>query len=177
MFPSGPRYPVSLRSFRDNVASQRKFRMWSLDYFTRGWAVYYFDPDMPLEFSTILLSADIQSSPEAVTWEVDGLPFATVGPPYTAAWKLQPGQHRISIRIPSGKANATSVRIRVDCNMSASAVGIILERYRSNGKNCYFADYDTSFIQKVTSKSLLSQFVKTAWQLRGPLVSDFCKKA
>ncbi len=83
-------------------------------------AVYYFDPDVPPGFSAILFSANIEPAPAVVTWEVDGLPFATVGPPYMATWSLQPGEHRIRIRIPSSGSTTGPITISVNSTYASA---------------------------------------------------------
>ena len=76
-------------------------------------ARYLLDPEVPGQFATISLTADIDPEPESVTWVVDGIPFLTVTHPYTANWRLIPGQHRISLRLPASGIESETIVVEV----------------------------------------------------------------
>ncbi|MGB3975936.1 MAG: transglycosylase domain-containing protein [bacterium] len=63
-------------------------------------SVYTFDPDMPLEYSTIQFTAISDQNLSSLTWEVDGIPFATTDYPWSTYWQLKPGTHRIRAIAP-----------------------------------------------------------------------------
>ena len=59
------------------------------------------DPDTPSRLATLPLHARIDPAPPQAVWTVDGIPFATVSPPFTARWPLTPGAHTVRLWIPS----------------------------------------------------------------------------
>ena len=63
-------------------------------------SVYTFDPDMPLEYSTIQFAAISDLNLPSLTWEVDGIPFVTTDYPWSTFWQLKPGTHRIRAIAP-----------------------------------------------------------------------------
>ncbi|MBN1879050.1 transglycosylase domain-containing protein [bacterium] len=84
-------------------------------------AIYIIDPDVPHSNSTLLLSADIEPAVPAVTWDVDGVAYATVEPPYSTEWQLIPGHHRVRLRIPSVGSISETVSIEVRGNVSSDS--------------------------------------------------------
>ncbi|MCD4654231.1 transglycosylase domain-containing protein [bacterium] len=61
-------------------------------------ALYYFDPEVPDSFSTILLTVDISDETATrVTWEIDGTPLHTVNAPFISRWKMTSGIHQIRV--------------------------------------------------------------------------------
>lgn len=59
------------------------------------------DPDTPPRLATLALRARIEPAPPQAVWSVDGTPFATVDPPFTARWPLAPGDHTVQLWIPA----------------------------------------------------------------------------
>ncbi len=58
-------------------------------------AVYYIDPEIPREFSSLLLAVDTNITDGEITWEVNGTPYVSTTAPFTARWPLRPGTYRI----------------------------------------------------------------------------------
>lgn len=73
-----------------------------------------FDPEVPREQATLALLAAVDPSVEEVVWYVDGRPFATVGPPFSARWPLEVGPHVFEARIPYSPRATSRVRVIVD---------------------------------------------------------------
>ncbi len=59
------------------------------------------DPDTPRSLATLALQARIEPAPPEAVWSVDGIPFATVDPPFTARWPLAPGEHTVQLWVPA----------------------------------------------------------------------------
>lgn len=57
---------------------------------------YLFDPDSPADSAALRLSARVDPPGEELVWEVDGVPVAKVGYPYTIRQLLPPGRHTIA---------------------------------------------------------------------------------
>jgi penicillin-binding protein 1C len=72
------------------------------------------DPETPAELNTVALRAVVDPPVNEVVWYVDGLPFATATYPYTARWRLQPGEHTFQVRLGSGKSVSRAVQVTVD---------------------------------------------------------------
>ncbi|MBV8200283.1 MAG: transglycosylase domain-containing protein [Acidobacteria bacterium] len=72
------------------------------------------DPETPAELNTVALRAVVDPPAGEVVWYVDGLPFATAAYPYTARWRLQPGEHTFQVRLGSGKSVSRAVQVTVD---------------------------------------------------------------
>jgi membrane carboxypeptidase/penicillin-binding protein PbpC len=65
----------------------------------------------PAGADSIPLRAACDRPVREVTWFVDGLELATVGPPYEARWPLSRGPHRIVAAVPGGAAHSVEVRV------------------------------------------------------------------
>ncbi len=72
------------------------------------------DPEVPAEHSTVALSVIVEPAVEEVVWVVDGLPYRTVGHPYSLRWPLSPGEHTFQVRLPFGDAHSQTVKVRVE---------------------------------------------------------------
>jgi penicillin-binding protein 1C len=57
---------------------------------------YLFDPDSPADSAALRLSARVDPPGEELVWEVDGVPVAKVGYPYSIRQLLPPGRHTIA---------------------------------------------------------------------------------
>jgi penicillin-binding protein 1C len=72
------------------------------------------DPETPADAATLALRAVVDPPTAQVVWYVDGQPYEVVDYPYTARWKLAPGEHSFQARVPEAAASSASVRVRVD---------------------------------------------------------------
>jgi penicillin-binding protein 1C len=72
------------------------------------------DPETPADLNSVALAAVADPPANEVVWYVDGLPFATAPYPYTARWRLRPGEHTFQVRRGSGGGVSRPVRIVVD---------------------------------------------------------------
>ncbi len=77
-------------------------------------ARYLFDPDTPLEYSTVRLSAWVTPATEDIVWLVDGRPAATVGWPHEARVSLAPGSHVIRAAFAHLAGQSAPVTVQVD---------------------------------------------------------------
>ena len=57
--------------------------------------VYALDPILRREFQAVQLAAVAPPDVERVVWYVDEQAWASVAPPFRAAWQIAPGTHRI----------------------------------------------------------------------------------
>lgn len=71
------------------------------------------DPETPAGNATLSLAAVVDPPGEEVVFYVDGVPFATVAPPYKTRWPLAPGEHIFEARVPRARATAPRVRVLV----------------------------------------------------------------
>jgi penicillin-binding protein 1C len=60
---------------------------------------YLFDPDTPADSSALRFSANVDPPGEELVWEVDGVPVARTGYPYSIRHALDPGHHTITARL------------------------------------------------------------------------------
>ncbi|HYL06250.1 MAG TPA: transglycosylase domain-containing protein [Thermoanaerobaculia bacterium] len=72
------------------------------------------DPETPAELNTVALRVVVDPPVNEVVWYVDGLPFATAAYPYSARWRLQPGEHTFQVRLGAGKSASRPVQVTVD---------------------------------------------------------------
>ena len=72
------------------------------------------DPETPAELNTVALRVVVDPPVNEVVWYVDGLPFATAAYPYTARWRLQPGEHTFQVRLGAGNSASRPVQVTVD---------------------------------------------------------------
>jgi len=72
------------------------------------------DPETPAALNTVALRAVVDPPVNEVVWYVDGLPVATAVYPYTARWRLQPGEHTFQVRLGSGAGASRSVQVTVE---------------------------------------------------------------
>jgi penicillin-binding protein 1C len=72
------------------------------------------NPDAPPIASRIALKAHVEPRVPQIVWYVDGEPFATADPDVPVFWPMQPGIHRIQIRLPLREGASRPVRIVVE---------------------------------------------------------------
>jgi penicillin-binding protein 1C len=72
------------------------------------------DPETPADLNTVALRAVVDPPVNEVVWYVDGLPVATAAYPYTARWRLQPGEHAFQVRLGSGASASRRVQVTVE---------------------------------------------------------------
>jgi penicillin-binding protein 1C len=72
------------------------------------------DPETPADLNTVALRAVVDPPVNEVVWYVDGLPVATAAYPYTARWRLQPGEHTFQVRLGSGASASRRVLVTVE---------------------------------------------------------------
>jgi penicillin-binding protein 1C len=72
------------------------------------------DPETPADLNSVALAAVVDPPGSEVVWYVDGLPFATAPYPYTARWRLRPGEHVFQVRLGSSGGVSRPVHITVD---------------------------------------------------------------
>lgn len=72
------------------------------------------DPETPAALNTVALRAVVDPPVNEVVWYVDGLPVATAAYPYTARWRLQPGEHTFQVRLGSGASASRRVQVTVE---------------------------------------------------------------
>ena len=71
------------------------------------------DPETPPALSTLALTVVVDPPVPQVVWYVDGRPYETTDYPYTARWRLQPGEHTFQVRIPFTPEGSPEVRVIV----------------------------------------------------------------
>lgn len=67
--------------------------------------------EIPLQFQTLELTVSVPGSPTEVLWLVDGREWKRVGPPFSARWPLEPGEHRFEAL--AGRKRSRGVTITV----------------------------------------------------------------
>jgi penicillin-binding protein 1C len=72
------------------------------------------DPETPAALNTVALKAVVDPPVNEVVWYVDGLPVATAAYPYSARWRLQPGEHTFQVRLGSGASASRRVQVTVE---------------------------------------------------------------
>ena len=72
------------------------------------------DPETPADLNTVALRVVVDPPVNEVVWYVDGLPVATAPYPYTARWRLQPGEHTFQVRLGSGGSASRRVQVTVE---------------------------------------------------------------
>ncbi len=75
---------------------------------------YLFDPDTPLELSTVRFAATVSPANEEIVWLVDGAPVGRVGYPHELRWHLAPGAHVIRARFAQSGETTAAVTVTVD---------------------------------------------------------------
>lgn len=71
------------------------------------------DPETPPENATVALRVLVDPPVSQLVWYVDGRPFAVVDAPYTARWRLEPGEHFFEARLARAPGASGRVRVRV----------------------------------------------------------------
>ncbi|HBL30942.1 MAG TPA: glycosyl transferase, partial [Acidobacteria bacterium] len=71
------------------------------------------DPETPADLSTLALTVVVDPPVRQVVWYVDGRPYETVSYPYTARWKLVPGEHTFQVKLPLTEGGSAAVRVVV----------------------------------------------------------------
>ncbi len=74
------------------------------------------DPEAPAGTSTLELAASVFPPVPELLWLVDGKPFALAPFPYTVAWPLVPGRHRVQAAVPSTPIVSAPVTVEVKGN-------------------------------------------------------------
>jgi len=72
---------------------------------------FVLSPELPRRFQSLELRCAVAGAPAEVVWEVDGREHARVAAPYTASWRLEPGEHRI--QAVAGGRRSAPVRVSV----------------------------------------------------------------
>lgn len=72
------------------------------------------DPETPAGLATLALRVSADPPVPQLVWWVDGRPFATVAPPYSARWPLEPGEHTFEARLPWGGIRSGAIRVVVE---------------------------------------------------------------
>ncbi len=72
------------------------------------------DPETPADRNTVALRAVVEPPVSEIVWYVDGQPLVTAPYPYTARWRLQPGEHTFQARLAFGAFVSRVIRITVD---------------------------------------------------------------
>lgn len=67
--------------------------------------------DLPRRFQSLELRCAVPGAPSAVTWLVDGVEYARVGPPYAARWELTPGAHRFQALADGSRSRPVAVTV------------------------------------------------------------------
>ncbi len=75
---------------------------------------YLFDPDTPMELSTVRFAAAVTPANEDIVWLVDGAPVGRVGYPHELRWHLSPGTHVIRARLAQSGETTAAVTVVVD---------------------------------------------------------------
>ena len=71
------------------------------------------DPETPPDQSTLALTVVVDPPVPQVVWYVDGRPYETVGYPYSARWRLVPGDHVFQVRLPFQPGGSPASRVIV----------------------------------------------------------------
>jgi penicillin-binding protein 1C len=71
------------------------------------------DPDVPPELQTIAIVARVPGAdPVArVTFLVDGRVLGEAAAPFRAAWRLEPGRHELTVRLPDGAEDRATIEV------------------------------------------------------------------
>ncbi len=69
------------------------------------------DPESPESLSTLALEVDVTGPVEQVVWYVDGMPFRTVGYPYSVRWPVARGEHVFEARVPFTRIRSRPVHV------------------------------------------------------------------
>jgi hypothetical protein len=72
---------------------------------------FVLSPELPRRFQSLELRCAAAGAPPEVVWLIDGREHARAAPPYTATWRLEPGEHRI--QAAAGPRRSAPVRITV----------------------------------------------------------------
>jgi penicillin-binding protein 1C len=72
---------------------------------------FVLSPELPRRFQSLELRCAVAGAPAEVVWLVDGREHARAPAPYTATWRLAPGEHRI--QAAAGARRSAPVRITV----------------------------------------------------------------
>ena len=71
------------------------------------------DPETPPEMATLALRATVDPPSRQLLWTVNGMPLELTAYPYTARWRLEPGEHMFQAHVPNTPIASNVVRIRV----------------------------------------------------------------
>jgi len=66
--------------------------------------VYLLEPGYDRATQSLPLRGEVHPTLPEIAWLLDGRQIATVGWPYEARWKLQPGRHRLQM-VAAGRAS------------------------------------------------------------------------
>jgi penicillin-binding protein 1C len=72
---------------------------------------FVLSPELPRRFQSLELRCAAAGAPPEVVWLIDGREHARAASPYTATWRLEPGEHRI--QAAAGRRRSAPVRITV----------------------------------------------------------------
>lgn len=72
------------------------------------------DPETPADLNTVALRAVVEPPVSEIVWYVDGQPLVTAPYPYTARWRLQPGEHSFQARLAYGAFASRVIKVTVD---------------------------------------------------------------
>ena len=75
---------------------------------------YFLDPEVPPEFQTLALKADIKPFVSKVIWYVDGQAYKEVEWPYSVRWPLESGQHHFEVRFTHAEVRSPPVHVKVN---------------------------------------------------------------
>ncbi len=71
------------------------------------------DPETPGAMATIGLIAVVEPRVPEIVWRVDGVEAARCRYPYSARWRITPGEHRIEAGLPDRRIVSNTVKIEV----------------------------------------------------------------
>ena len=74
---------------------------------------FLIDPELPRQFQTISLRAEVTPLVPELVWYVDGREYARVPYPYETRWKLTEGTHSIQARFPNAHVISPPVTVTV----------------------------------------------------------------
>jgi penicillin-binding protein 1C len=74
--------------------------------------IFKIDPVLRPEFQTLLLECIVEGGFNKVTWLVDGVPIAIVGPPFRARWQLKRGEHVVQVMASSKTSKVVNTQRR-----------------------------------------------------------------
>jgi hypothetical protein len=60
----------------------------------------------------IRLSAVCEKPYSEVVWFIDGMEYASIGPPYTIEWPLERGRHKIAVVGPDRSGDSVTIEVQ-----------------------------------------------------------------